>query len=647
MTAIAGIVRLDGQRPERATIERMAAALGPYGRDAQDFAFRDHAAFIRTLLRTLPEDQFDHQPMVCPDGRLFMVFDGRLDNRPELERSLKLLASDASRLADGALALRVLKSKGDAALKNFEGDFALACLDRGTGRLLLARDVMGTRPLFWTQQPGFIAFSTMPKALFCIPGVEKELDPLSVHDFLALVPFRERQSFYKNVARVGPAEKHVFEGGQVSVERFFEFDRRKELRLDSGEAYCEAFRDVFEKAVTRMSRCIGPLGAELSSGLDSSSVVATAAGLLQRKGNTRLQALTIAPRAGFGGKVPRGRHGDETILASAVARMYSNIDHHIVRTPEGSGMLDGLDAWLELLDRPPLNLCNSHIFNAMRDRAAGLGIKALLTGFHGNFTLSYNGESFPASLILRGRFDLLWKHIVATRQVYPWLKWRWFFTPVVAPFLPASLYKFLMRKRGRFVDLQRYTALNRQAESDFDTGRRARQAGNDLTYRVARNGRRARIYGMNLQDAGEYNVAANARGVDLRAPLGARSIVEFCLSIPEEQYWLNGEMRSFAKRAMHGRLPAELLSVRTKGLQAADWYEAFGHSLADFRSELEDFGHDELATRLIDVDSMAESLEQLDLAKMGSEKAETLYRLRFLRGVSAGRFIRTVNRNNL
>ena len=647
MTAIAGMFRLDGQRPDRATIERMMLALKPYGRDAQHFEFRDQAAFIRTLLRTLPEDQFDRQPLVSPDGRLFLVFDGRLDNRPELARSLDLTTAEASRLSDAGVAMLALQRWGDGALKEWEGDFACACLDRATKRLMLARDVTGTRPLFWTRQDGWIAFATMPKALFCIPGVEKELDPNSLHDFLVLIPFREKQSFYKNVIRVGPAEKHVFEGERDSVERYFEFDRRKILRLGSDEEYCEAFREVFDRVVARMSRCIGPLGAELSSGYDSASVVATAAGLLERAGTSRLHALTIAPRAGFDGNVPKGRHADETILASVVARMYGNIDHHIVRTPENSSMLHGLDAWLELLDRPPLNLCNVPIFNAMRDQAAGLGIKALLTGFYGNFTLSYNGEAYPASLVRRGRLDLLVKHVLATRRVYPWLKWQWFFTPVVAPFLPASLYRFLKRKRGGFLELEHYSALSAQAEADFETRRRGQQVGKDMTYRVARDGWLARLKGMRLQDVGQYNVAANAQGVDTRAPLGAQAVVEFCLSIPMEQFWLDGEMRSFGKRVMRDRLPHELLGARTKGLQAADWYEAFEQSVSSFRAELEDFARDELSASLLDVESMAASLEQLDGTVMGSDESERSYRLRFLRGVSAGQFIRTTNRNNL
>jgi asparagine synthetase B (glutamine-hydrolysing) len=173
MTAIAGLIRFDKAPIDRATLERMVNLLQPYGRDAQHTRFEPHAAFLRTLLRITPEDSLDHQPLWHAERRTLCLFDGRLDNREELAQALGIAPAELRLMADSAVALHACLRWDTECVDRLLGDFALAYWQPQARRLWLARDPLGTRPLYWHRNAAGFAFATLPKALFAIPGVRQ------------------------------------------------------------------------------------------------------------------------------------------------------------------------------------------------------------------------------------------------------------------------------------------------------------------------------------------------------------------------------------------------------------------------------------------------------------------------------------------
>ena len=111
MSAIAGIIQCDGRPVDRATLERMQTVLTPYGRDVQNHVHQGSAAFLRTLLRTTPEDRLDHQPLVHAESGTTLLFDGRIDNRDELAHALGLSAAGTALMADSDLVLRLSREQ--------------------------------------------------------------------------------------------------------------------------------------------------------------------------------------------------------------------------------------------------------------------------------------------------------------------------------------------------------------------------------------------------------------------------------------------------------------------------------------------------------------------------------------------------------
>lgn len=584
MSAIAGIIRTDGRPVDPAALERMQTVLTPYGRDAQHHWRHGAAALVRTLLRTTPEDSLDRQPLFHTASGTALVFDGRLDNRDELAQALALGAAEAALMADSDLALRACLRWDTQAVDHLLGDFALACWQGPRRRLWLARDPLGVRPLFWHQQPGFLVFATMPKALFAIPGIPRALCEERLHDYLCLLPMVGPESFFKDIYRVEPGQILVLEGERVSTHRYHRFDPDREFHLPSDDDYLEAFREHLDRAVACRLRSSGPIASHLSSGFDSSTVTAVAARQLAERGE-RLLAYTAVPREGFDGPVPKGRHADEGPGARALAARFANIEHILIR-PDGTSPIDHLQEDTETLDRGPLNPCNRVWSNTIQTDAARRGVKVLLTGAMGNMTISYTGEPYLAGLFGRGQWATWWREARALKRRHPERRWRGLLAQSLVPYLPPALWVALENYRGRTWKLTDYAAIHPDFMARMQSLERSKKLDWDLSYRPWANGRRMRIAVINRLDNGEYSAAANVAGLEMRDPTSDLRLIEFCLAMPDAQYLRDGQSRWLLHRLMGEVLPPEILHARTKGLQAADWFEAASRALPRIREDL-------------------------------------------------------------
>lgn len=645
MSAIAGLIQLDASAIDRSSLQRMQTLLTPYGRDAQHSWHQQNAGLSRALLRITPEDSLDQQPLWRAANKFAMVFDGRIDNRDELCEKLGIDISQAALMADSELVYQACLRWDTETPKHLLGDFALACWEPQRQRLWLARDPLGMRPLYWHQQDSLLAFATMPKALFAIPGLTKAISEEQLHDYLCLIPMTGPKTLYKDVYRVEAGQLAVFENGQVNTQFYHRFDPDYELTLDSDQAYVDALREQLEQAVNRRLRSNGPIGAELSSGLDSSTVTATAAELLAKR-NQSLTAFTAVPREGFDGPVIRGRHADESVGASALVKRFNNIEHTLIRTGDTTP-LDQLQEVVELLDRPPFNICNMGWWIAIRKNAAQRGIKVLLTGSMGNFSISYEGYPYLAWLLRKGRWVTLYRVCKGLIQHQPSLKWRNLLRPCLAPLWPNFIWRLREAARGRILSLTKYSAISPAWSKQLGTQQRAKQAGVDTSFQPAWQGRQQRIQSINMMENGDYNALANTFGIEMRDPTADVRLIEFCLAIPESQYVGGGQFKWLLMRLMKDVLPPEILNVKTRGLQSADWHEQLDNAVPQIREELEKLKAHGSAGDYLDIESLEKSLDEWPSHDaLDSQEAELRYRTRMLRGLSVGRFVRYADEQN-
>lgn len=644
MTAIAGCISLTGDPVDRGTIERMKNVLGIYGQDDGHSLIVLGAGFVRTLLRVTPEDRFDSQPLRHQATGTVIVFDGRLDNRLELARSLKIDSSELAFMADSELALRIFLRFGADCFGRFLGDFCIAVWQQRDRRLILARSPSGLRPLFWACRNGLFAFGTMPKALFAVPGVSRELSDEGLHDYMCMIPVQGEKYLFKDILRLEPGCLVVVNGSQVTRRRYHSFEGIAETNLSSDDEYVEAFAEVFEAALDCRLRSSGTISSHLSGGFDSGVVTGVAALQLSGKG-LGLTSYTAVPRSDVRERLHPASRFDEASSAAALAVQFPNVEHELVEP------LDESLAWVvreevELLDCPPLNVYNSSWVRAINTRAAARGSKALLTGMLGNATISYSGEGIFAHLLRSGRFREWWTESAASVAARSDWGVRSVLKRSLFPFLPIWAWVLHERARGRDPRVQTYSPASPAVMKQLRSADRARRLGWDLTYKPVSDSRKLRQQMLAFQEIGIYFAAANAAGLEWRDPTADQRVVEFCLSVPETQYWHRGADRWLLRRYMRRILPEETVQSRLQGVQGADWAIRFREQASDIASNLSGLSALSKAGDLVDLPNLQQSLHRLQTAKLASWSADREYKTKLLRGLTAAEFVRYTTGEN-
>ena len=645
MTALAGIWDFDGSRDVAQDCAGMLAAQSIYGRDGENRWSEDAVAFGRRLAKLLPEDVYDTQPLHGRTSPFLVVADLRLDNREDIAAELGISAAKARTICDAALLLAAFERWDDDCCDHLVGDYAFAVLDRCERRLVLARDVMGSRPLHYHRGDKFFAFASMPKGLQALADVPRAPDEERIAEFLALMPEYGSKSFFQGIERVEPGQIVTVTPAGIRMRRYWNWQRRT-LTLRSPSDYVEALRHHLDQAVrSRLRGTDGRVAADLSSGFDSSAVATTAARLLAPSGG-KVIAFTAVPRAGYGLPVPKHRLGDEGPLAAETAAMYPNIEHVLVRSGDRLP-LDTLGRDFFLYDRPLLNPCTNVLGCAINDEVRVRKLRVQLTGGMGNMTISYDGRELLAELMRSGQW-ISWARAAAAtvRRRHRRLRGALFAT--FAPWLPPALWQFLTRAlQGRSFDIREYSAIHPARLAELDLASRARAHGLDFTYRPWKDGVAMRLWVLSRVDLGNYRKGTLAGwGIDARDPTADRRLIEFCLSVPTDQFFRDGVPRALAHALLSDRVPPEVLNERRRGLASADWHEGLTAARTQVAEEISRLEETAPAARVLDLARLRRLTENWPAE--GWERQEIIepYRLALLRGIAVGHFLRRASGGN-
>lgn len=629
MSAIAGIWSRRAGLKASATCGRMLHAQRRYGRSQPGLWSEDDIALGCSYYQrgTLS----DADPPFAASDRYVLAADVRLDNRAEIGARLRLDA-DLHHLSDERLLLLALERLGTAALDLILGDYAFALFDRHDRRLLLARDPLGQRPLFYSSQPGFFAFASMPSGLHAVEGMVRAPDTDRLAEFVGLLPLEGPASFYRGISRVQPGHTVTVDRAGIRERRYWT-PQRRELRLDSPDAYREAFRAELDRAVASRMRGSGPVVAtHLSSGWDSGAVTGTAARLGAAVGGQTV-AFTAVPRAGASVDAPFKRIGDEGLLASEVARMHPEIEH--VRIPgSAASPVAPLDQYYEYYQRPLATLCNQVWLTAIREDARQRGAHVLLTGELGNWTISSSPPTILADLIREGRFATWWREARAAGPKRG-ARWRGIAASSFGPWVPDAVWKPLRRFSSR-PETEAYSAVHPDLAAQLDARRELMGVG--LAKRP-KDHFAERIRRICQYDFGEWRKGTlGGWGIDERDPTADRRLIEFCLSLPLDALLKDGVRRPLARAALADRLPPAVLDERRKGYQAADWHEGMTAHREEIRSLIERIARHDVASAILDVAALRQMFDCWPAGGWDDPLVMARYRGSLLVALSAGHF---------
>ena len=638
MSALAGYWTFaDSEASPREQCRLMLSAQEAYGAGEPTIWSEAGLALGQAPERRLTERKSGTGPLSGGGGRYILAADLRLDNRDELGRRLGLHPEEARGLSDAAMLLRGFERYGDTILDHILGDFAFILWDAHRRHILLARDLLGQRPLYYHHSSRFFAFASRPMGLHALAQIARAPDVDRMVEFVGLLPHFGEKSFYSDIARVEPGQIVTISAGRKSARHYWS-PSRQELRLASFDDYQEAFRAEVDRAVrARLGGGGRALATHLSGGWDSSTVTATAARLLQ--GSGRVVAYTSAPRLGDRSGAPGKRIADEAELASATAALYDNVDHIVLRG-SGASPIARLDDYVALFDRPVYNLCNFVWLTAIRQDAQARGVKILLTGENGNWTISAGPHTLLADLIRQRRWSAWWREAVALARTRN-ARLRGIAANSFGPWIPNIVWDRVRRLTWR-PETASYTALHPSLEGQVRAQRERLNVG--LARRPNDNFAET-VGAFRHYDFGDNRAGALAGwGVDERDPTADRRLIEFCLSLPLDMLLKNGVRRPLARAALTDRLPAAVLAEKRKGYQAADWHEGMTANRQAIRDLVEEIGGNDLASSIIDVGALRTWVA--DWPQGGWEQPQVMARYRgaLLGALSAGHFILSTSR---
>ena len=401
MCGICGEVTFDGTvaGDSLAAMNRTMRARGP---DADGTFSQQRVAFGHRRLSIIDLSNASQQPMIDPMIGLAIVFNGCIYNYRELRRELMDKGYCFFSQGDTEVILKAYAEWGPRCVERFCGMFAFAIWERESGRVVLARDRLGIKPLYYVEAPGRLRFASTLPALLAAGDVDTSIDPIALHHYMswhAVVP--APRTILKGVRKIAPATICIIEpDGRRHEETYWSMTvgpRAEDRRLKESD-WREAVRDMLSRAVERRRVADVPVGVLLSGGLDSSILVA----LLAELGQTGLKTFSI----GF--ESLNDVEGDEFRYSDLVARQFGT-DHHRIKV-DSSRAIDALPGMIAAMAEPMMShdaigfyLLSHEVAKYVKVAQSGQGADEILGGYHWYPALMRSND--PAEDYARVYFD--------------------------------------------------------------------------------------------------------------------------------------------------------------------------------------------------------------------------------------------------
>ncbi len=603
MCGIAGIVAADRlHADERVRLIAMRDVLTHRGPD-ESGVFHDGFAGLAHRRLSIVDLATGQQPLANEDETVWVVYNGEIYNHADVRPELEAAGHRYRTRSDTETIVHAYEEWGDRCVERFRGMFAFAIWDAPRRRLLLARDRLGIKPLYWTLVDNRLLFGSEIKAILESGLVRREANERAIPELLSTRYLSGAETLFRGIFRLLPGHVLVFEDGRVTARSWWDVPAGQpnpEAERWSDREAVARFRALLEESVRLRLMADVPLGMFLSGGLDSSAIAALMARMIDRP----LQTFSVAFRR---------RAYSELDFARQVARAIGADAHEIVIDDEDFfGALPRL-IWHE--DEPiahPSSVPLHFVSRLARDH-----VKVVLTGEGSDELLAGYGK-YPRALV-NWRAGGAW-------QAVPGAVRRWIAGSIV-PRLPGRAGRYARRSflamprtpEAMFFDnfaaigLRRQSALLAPRLTTFATPDRA--YGPSRSYFDLPNGRSATLDRLLYVDLKTYLVEllmkqdqmSMAASIESRVPFLDHELVEFAATLPPRMKLRGFTTKWILREAVRAILPPEILTRRKMGFPVpfavwmrGRWAGAARDVLLDRRSRQRGLINPSLVSQLID-----------------------------------------------
>lgn len=639
MSAITGIVHFNEEPVSTVDCDSLMAFLQRYPANCID-TWKSKQIFLGCHAQWItPESVGEQLPFHDYERQLTITADAIIDNRDELFDRLQVDWHLRQSMPDSQLILLAYFKWGEDTPKQLIGDFSFMIWDDKNQKLFGARDFSGARSLYYSHHEQRFAFCTVMEPLLKLPYVKRRLNEEWLAEYLAISTFIDAidvsKTVIKDIQQVPPSHTITVVDGKVKLSKYHVLSYGEKIKFKKDGEYIEAFRDIFQKAVDSRIRTFKSVGSQLSGGLDSGSVVSFAAKTLQKQ-NKKLHTYSSIPVADFNDYTPKNYYPDERPYIHATVDYVGNIEDHYLSLENQNSYTD-IDEWLEIIETPYKFFENSFWMKGIFEQAHKDGIGILLSGARGNFTISWGPAIEYYSHLLK---QMKWIRFARELKTYSRnigtgrKKLLSFISKQTFPFMndeddyqfPVLINPDFANKMNVFEKLQKYGI-----GADGFT---------ELTISSQRN------YIIDNEFIWNSNGIAFSKlslqyGLWMRDPTNDVRVINYCMSLPLEQFINNGMDRALIRNATKGYLPDKVRLNQTKyGIQAADWLHRMIPYWTDFINEVKQLLRDKDIVQYLNTDSIGNALSIAMEKPKGDSAFNPALRM-LMRSIIVYRFLKT------
>jgi asparagine synthase (glutamine-hydrolysing) len=570
MCGICGIAapQKTGYRIDEATLARMRDTLTHRGPDGAGMYINKGVGLAHRRLSII-DLAGGHQPMTNEDGSIWITYNGEIYNHTELRRNLQERGHRYRSASDTETIVHLYEERGPRAVEELRGMFAFAIWDAPRRRLVLARDRLGIKPLYYTLSPdGVICFASEIKALINARAVRAELNYDALADYAANRYTSGEETLFRGVKRLLPGHTLTWSDGHVEIERYWDVSFAKPEQSLSEQDYVDRFAELFEESVRLRLMADVPLGVFLSGGIDSSAIVSAMSGMVAEP----IKTFSVAFDE---------REANELEYARTVSRAFGTDHYETVVSPQQ--FFDALPALVYQEDEPiahpssvPLYFVSKLASEHVKVVLTGEGSDELLAGYGKYRTTVYNlaasrayNKATPATLraTVRRLIELMPTHWRARQK---------------------ASRTFLSLEPGiKDIYFDNFSVFSRSMQRRLFTPETRARMSKDDPYaasldHIGTSDARALLDQLLAADMKTYlhellmkqDQMSMAASIESRVPFLDHKLVEFAARLPVKMKLRGLATKYILRRAMRNRLPGEILTRKKMGfpVPVGSWF---------------------------------------------------------------------------